>query len=272
MLDGFSGTVTLMKERVFATVWVNPKTRLPARIELSPKPDGQPESVIDDLKFDVPLDDSLFDMSVPKGYELRSSLPVRGASLASATITIQSTTSTKPTVEIPLPQTPGPAPTGRELEKLVLKPGIGIGELKFGATRQRIVAVLGEPQGVLRGGAVEILEYSGKGLILPVDAKAGLQQIMAEGPSASSKPRMRPFAGSTDKGIHIGSTRTEIEAAYGKDCAVVPVIVENHPEIHQIQLTYPLGLLAVINTQTNRCAELILLPPFATRPSSRPSP
>ena len=165
-----------------------------------------------------------------------------------------------------------PAPTGQELEKLVLKPGIGIGELKFGATRQRIVAVLGEPQGVMRMEPMELLEYSGKGLVLLVDSKAGLQQIMAEGPSTSSNPRMRPFAGSTDKRIRIGSTRAEIEAAYGKDCGVVPVKVVNHPEIRQIQLTYPLGLLAVINTQTNRCDELILLSPFSTGPSSRPSP
>jgi hypothetical protein len=275
MLNGFSGTVTFVKEHAFATVWVDPQTKLPARIELSQKPDRQPESVIDDLKFDVPLDDSLFDMSVPKGYELRSSLLIRAASVRSTTITGRgSTASTMPTIEIPLPNTPAPAPTAQELQNLVLKPGIGIGELKLGDKKEQIEAVLGQPQGAMREGPAELLEYSGKGLILVVNAKSGLQMIMAQGPSTSSKSRMRPFAGTTDILVRIGSTLSEIEMAYGKDYTVVEMRVENHPEVHDIQLLYQqLGLMAIINKQTNRCDELIVVPPpFVAGPSTQPSP
>jgi hypothetical protein len=245
---------------------------LPARIELSLKRDGPPMSVIDDLKFDVPLDDSLFDMTVPNGYELRASLPMR------APRTLPSTRRefgavTKPTVEIPLPETPGPAPTGQELEKLVLKPGVGIGELKLGATRQRVVTVLGQPQGVLRVGAMQLLEYSATGLVLYVDPKGGLQFIMAERPRTSSKSRMRPFAGWTDKLVRIGSTRAEIEAAYGRDYTLGADKVLDHPEIHLTSLMYSrLGIQFTIDSQTHRCTEIFIHFPIVTGPSSRPSP
>jgi outer membrane lipoprotein-sorting protein len=273
VLNGFSGTVTLMgKNGGSATVWVDPQSRLPARIELSLKPDGQPMAVIDNLKFDVALDDSMFDMTVPHGYVLRATLPMRAPRpMPRQSANRPSTAFTRPTVEIPLPQTPGSAPTAEELERLVLKPGIGIGELKFGATRQQIVKVLGEPQGVLRQGTSEILQYSSAGVVLAVDGPLGLQFIMANGPSTFNTPKVRPFAGSTDKGVRIGSTRAAIEAAYGKDYVTVGVRVMDHPEIRQTQLTYNrLGLLVIVDSGTDRCAGLWIAPPVVTKASTKP--
>ena len=43
------------------TFWVDPDTKLPVQVEDLPM-------VITDLHFDVPLDDSLFDMNVPSTY------------------------------------------------------------------------------------------------------------------------------------------------------------------------------------------------------------
>jgi len=166
-------------------------------------------------------------------------------------------------VEIPLPQTPGPAPTTQELEELVLRPGIGIGELKFGDSREQIVRALGQPQGALRAGTSELLQYASAGITLAVEDQFGLQAILASGPSIVSAPKFRPFAGSTDKGARIGSTRTEIEATYGKDYIRVGVEVRNHPEIHRTQMTYSrLGMLAFVDTTSDRCVGLSLVPPW----------
>ena len=267
-LNGFSGTITLMgKKGVSATVWVDPQSKLPARIEVSLKQDGPPMTVINNLKFDVPLDDSMFDMAVPQGYELRTTLPARASRPMPRHTT--SGPATAITVEIPLPPTTGPAPTTQELEKLVLKPGIGIGELKFGATREQIVRTLGQPQGAIRSATWEELLYASAGIMLEIDDRLGLQAIVADGPSPAPPPTFRPFGGSTDKGVRIGSTRAVIEAAYGKDYLTVGVEVRNHPEIHQVQLTYNrLGLMAYIDTTTDRCASLVLVLPTAVPKAS----
>jgi hypothetical protein len=157
------------------------------------------------------------------------------------------------------------------LEKLVLRPGIGIGELKLGEMKQQIEAVLGQPQGVLRVGAMELLEYSGKGLVLYVDPKGGLRFIVAEGARSSSKARMRPFAGWTDKRIRIGSTRADIETAYGKDYIEGADRVIDHPEIRETQMIYQrLGIQFTVDSQTNRCANVFIEPPVATTASTHP--
>ena len=51
-------------------IWVNSETALPVRIEVY---DGEPEQlsiVMDEFRFDVELDESLFDLTPPAGYEV----------------------------------------------------------------------------------------------------------------------------------------------------------------------------------------------------------
>jgi hypothetical protein len=176
-----------------------------------------------------------------------------------------------PTVEVPLPALAGPAPTTRELERMVLKPGIGIGELNFGASRAEIVKVMGEPQGILRRGALEILEYASVGVVLTIDEANGLQVIVASGPSVNHSLKMRPFAGSTDKGVRIGSGRREIEAAYGKDYVSMPVTVKDHPEVHRTELMYDrLGFSVILDSESKECAALWLMAPAAMNAATRP--
>ena len=45
------------------TFWVDPVTKLPVQVE-------QPYAVVTDIHFDIPLDDSLFAITVPPGYTL----------------------------------------------------------------------------------------------------------------------------------------------------------------------------------------------------------
>jgi len=47
------------------TIWADPETALPVRIESTA---GQMKLVTKNLKFDVPMDESLFSMDVPEGY------------------------------------------------------------------------------------------------------------------------------------------------------------------------------------------------------------
>lgn len=54
--------------RAQVTIWADPETALPVRIEQS---DGQMTVLAKNLQFDVPLDESLFRMDVPEGYKIQ---------------------------------------------------------------------------------------------------------------------------------------------------------------------------------------------------------
>jgi hypothetical protein len=56
------------KTIVDVNIWIDPATKLPVRMETVPLEDVGEAMLFDELEFDVPLDDSVFDMSVPKGY------------------------------------------------------------------------------------------------------------------------------------------------------------------------------------------------------------
>jgi len=54
--------------KVEITIWADPETALPVRIE---QIQGQMQVICKNLKFDVPMDESLFSMDVPEGYTLQ---------------------------------------------------------------------------------------------------------------------------------------------------------------------------------------------------------
>jgi len=54
--------------RVELTIWADPETALPVRIE---QVGGQMKVICKNVKFDVPMDESLFSMEVPEGYTLQ---------------------------------------------------------------------------------------------------------------------------------------------------------------------------------------------------------
>jgi hypothetical protein len=54
--------------RAEITIWANPETALPIRIE---QMGGQMKIICKNFKFDVPMDESLFSMVVPEGYKLQ---------------------------------------------------------------------------------------------------------------------------------------------------------------------------------------------------------
>ena len=201
-------------------VWVNPTTYLPVRAErsyakaLSPS-DQDVVSVTeryDNMKFDEPLADEMFSVTPPVGYVV--------------------TTEGTPPVD------------RRELfsNPLVVTPNVGVGPLKFGASRDEILRILGKPDsesisvpsipiddktsnvgGQERppGASLVVLtkfhifDYRGLGLTLTVEATDGLVGIQCIGQDSIGATG-RTFRGATDKGIRIGASEQEIIEAYGK--------------------------------------------------------
>jgi hypothetical protein len=68
-VDGVEAVGFLARQpKVEITIWADPETALPVRIE---QVSGQMKMICKNVKFDVPMDESLFSMDVPEGYKLQ---------------------------------------------------------------------------------------------------------------------------------------------------------------------------------------------------------
>jgi hypothetical protein len=201
-LHGFSGTVHFLGlKHVPAKVWVDPTTKLPARIEIITEKGlvTQTTVIYDNIQFDLPLDDSLFVMTVPQGYRVVEDVGVTRAQLDAM-----------------------PQATPAQLAQLVIKPKWGMGTLPFSATREQIVKVLGEPTDLVANGTR--MDYPALGLYLQIDNPSGIRDVVVSA-AKHSQDNIRDFPGRTQEGIHIGSTRHEVEQAYGTPDRGGPVVL-----------------------------------------------
>jgi len=101
-------------------------------------------------------------------------------------------------------------------EALLIEPGVGVGPIKFGMTKEEVIKSFGEPDKIEGGGAG--LNYvSSKGISFLVHPARGVRAI-----DCWSKEYPFPFAaistfiGKTKEGIGMGASREQIEAAYGR--------------------------------------------------------
>ena len=172
------------------TLWVDPSTQLPRQAEAEI---NDTKVLLKNLRFDAEINDKLFDTSVPAGF-------------------VTTDLGGVPTSQLQ----PRPAGQG-ELDSLTLKPGVGIGQLKFGAQKEEVIRSLGEPEEVHQG--IDF-RYPSKGLFVLVHPKAGLLRIVAMSKKAADAYSLNDFPGKTDRGIALGDKRTQIEAAYGKPATV----------------------------------------------------
>ena len=203
---GFSGSTTVKvgeKETMEfdAKVWVDPETKLPVRMEIRPSNAGETEAkLIEQIEFDVALDDALFDMTIPADYKIVGLTPDQLK----------------------------PPPSKEEAAKLTIVPGVGIGQVKFGMSRKEIVAILGEPEVVLHD---TYLGYLSLGLQLVTGGPEldKLEMIIANPSDAASHVR-NDFPGETDKGIRIGSSWQAVIDAYGQPDPPLPSD-KDHPQI-----------------------------------------
>jgi hypothetical protein len=188
---------------VEAKVWSEPATKLPVRMEIRPTGgEGQERAVLlEQIEFDVSLDDTLFDMTIPSGY------------------TVVGLTSDKLK----------PPPSAQEAAELTIVPGVGIGRVKFGMSREQIVTVLGEPEFTMHD---SYLCYPSKGLQLVLVGREPdkLGTIIANPSDAASATR-NEFLGQTDKGIRMGSSEKQVRDAYGEPDPPLPSDKDLHASV-----------------------------------------
>jgi hypothetical protein len=163
------------------TVTVDPKTKLPIRMQIG---EGKDRMVFTDFEFDVPVDESLFRMVAPEGYYFSNRVPRNNP-----------------------PQPP-------ESMKLVVSPEDGIGPVKFGTKVEDIVRLLGEPDWRDDWEYTE-LGYDRRGFRLGANEKRGLYSIHCFNKHGGA-PTEVGFPGKTKEGIALDATLDEVLKTYGK--------------------------------------------------------
>jgi hypothetical protein len=165
-------------------VWVDPETKLPIRMEsLTQDNTKGPQSAIYDFAFDQPLDPALFSFDPPEGYKVTT---MGVANLQ-------------------------PPPDKPELLAPEVKPGVGLGPVQFGMSREEVIELLGKPDADLPGG----IEYSSRGYGFFIGSKGGVTGVTCFS-QKSSAFKVRDFAGRTKEGMGIGSSLKDLENAFGK--------------------------------------------------------
>ena len=168
------------------TVWVDVATQLPVRISQAlPAEHDQPKKTLRyDLKFDQPIEESLFSIVPPEGYVATERgfagklQPAKEESLQAPTVTL----------------------------------GSGIGPVAFGMGAKEIVEKLGEPDKV--DGKGTALDYLSRGFSIHVSPKRGALIIICY-TQATFAIEVQDFAGKTKEGIAMGATSEAIVKAYG---------------------------------------------------------
>lgn len=187
--------------------FVDAVTKLPIRIELTMEKglsrDDKFREVITDFIFDSHVDESLFSVEVPPGYEVsRYEEPKDRARIDTSTLVVSQ-------------------------EK-------GMSSVLIGAKREQVIAAFGAPDGVrktLDGGPraspnarpndptdrsyFEKLSYPSLGFEITFSSRMGVTEIQCYGRGRLG-PYARNFRGKTDKEIRLGASVEEVLKAYGK--------------------------------------------------------
>jgi hypothetical protein len=178
------------------TVWVDPQTKLPLRIETVSREDGVTTTEITSIiAFDRPLDPALFDLTPPQGYEVE----------------------TTGVAEL----RPEPAAEGKDAPaEMVVTPLAGIGPVTFGMKVDDVIRLLEKPDKTVSPNKdYTLLEYYSRGFSIHTTTQRGVIMVMCYTGKFWAF-RVRDFAGRTDKGIKMGAGRAAIEKAYGKPSGV----------------------------------------------------
>lgn len=183
---------------------VDPETKLPLRMEFAsdqarPRSDASRE-VITDFLFDAPVNEALFDVSVPAGY---------------AVARCEEPANRKPI----------------DMKSLVVSTKQGVGFLPIGASKAQVIAAFGPPDQIeqQRHAAIvapapgksapkkeaavvfEELHYNSLGFELSLSSADGVTQFR----TFDVGPLARPFLGKTDAGIAVGASIDDVVRAYG---------------------------------------------------------
>jgi hypothetical protein len=95
---------------------------------------------------------------------------------------------------------------------LTLEPLVGIGPLRFGASREDIIRFFGPPN---QASETNLGYIASKGLAFAMDPQQGLRTIKCWSDRVPASFAVTTFSGTTKEGIGMGATRERIVAAYG---------------------------------------------------------
>lgn len=99
---------------------------------------------------------------------------------------------------------------------LVIIPGQGVGKLQFGMNQAELEAILGKPERTTYGPS----EYMSKGMAVMEGRDTAVGALLFGDANNPTSPLVEACKFRTDKGIGMGSTFADLEAAYGKPSSV----------------------------------------------------
>ena len=116
---------------------------------------------------------------------------------------------------------PNSLATGQQAETssddLLIRPGIGVGKIRFGMTVQQMKDVLGKPD--IEATDISYM-YTSLGIEIVARDKATIDSISCGNPSNSDNPQVKALEKAclfkTAEGIGIGSTETQVVKAFGQ--------------------------------------------------------
>jgi outer membrane lipoprotein-sorting protein len=185
--DGFVIELGEGEDKIEATVWVDPATRLPLRFDYEHKDDqgGKASATITNLVYDAPLDEKLFTLKPPERYA----------------VTRHGVAKLRP------------PPDDKALAAPELKVGVGLGPVRFGMTAKQVTQLLGEPDKIEARGTTYAYYSRGYGLV--VSPQRGLRHIHCFS-QVSFVIKVNDFRGKTTEGIGMGANLADIVKAHGK--------------------------------------------------------
>jgi len=105
--------------------------------------------------------------------------------------------------------------------KLLVKPCIGVGDIKFGMTEDELMHHFGKPERVEnRGPGKHLMMYLSKGISFYVIDDVGIQRVTFTSQIAISPLKSNDSTAMTKEGIGIGASESQIKVAYGKSCSI----------------------------------------------------
>lgn len=138
---------------------------------------------------------------------------------------------------------------------MTVEPLAGIGDVKFGDSKDVIISTFGEPDEI-QGQGHELNYVASKGMSFTLDSSLGLQRIKLWSDNWPQQLRFKvsTFTGKTKDDVGMGASREQIVAAYGQpdrtstsDSPALKDIIENlHYDKLGAKFTLAHGKLAAI--------------------------
>lgn len=172
-------------DRSTTRVWIDSATKLPFRWESTSRDadGGEVRTIHRDFSYGEHLNQSLFSLTVPAGYEETT----EGIRLQ-------------------------PLLDDLSLQSPVIS-GAGIGPARYGMSAAEVLQAFGQPDEIDE--TTQLYRYASRGIDLFIHPQLGLYGAICRTQGVYPR-RLRDFSGQTDRGVQMGSSEEEILQAYGE--------------------------------------------------------